>query len=67
MLMTVKEAATYLRCHTSTVYRLLREKRLPGVKVGNQWRIDGDLLASRLGIEMTAPTDGRQEVSGRGR
>lgn len=67
MLMTVKEAAAYLRCHASTIYRLLRKEKLPGVKVGNQWRIDGDLLAKRLGIGRQGPEEGERETLARGR
>jgi excisionase family DNA binding protein len=38
-LMTLEEAATYLRVNRMTVYRLMRQHTLPGVKVGRQWRI----------------------------
>ena len=38
-LLTCEEAAQYLRLHCRTVYRLLQEGRLPGVRVGRQWRI----------------------------
>lgn len=37
--MTVEEAAEYLRFHPSIVYRLARQKAIPAVKVGKQWRI----------------------------
>ena len=38
-LMTCEEAAAYLRLHTRTVGRLLAQGKLPGVKVGRQWRL----------------------------
>jgi len=38
-MLTVKELAHYLRLNPSTVYRLLREKKLPGFKIGESWRI----------------------------
>ena len=38
-LRTCEEAAQCLRLHCRTVYRLLQEGRLTGVKVGRQWRI----------------------------
>lgn len=38
-LLTCEEAATHLRLHPRTVGRMLQEGRLPGVKVGRQWRI----------------------------
>jgi excisionase family DNA binding protein len=37
--LTPEEAARYLRVNTQTVYRALRRGRLPGGKVGRQWRI----------------------------
>lgn len=48
--MTVKEVADYLRVNQRTVYRLAVERRLPGFKVGANWRfkrvdIDGWIAA----------------------
>lgn len=37
-LLTVSEVSRYLRKSTSTIYRLTREGRLPGKKVGGTWR-----------------------------
>lgn len=38
--LTVKEAAEYLRIHPITLYRLLEKNRVSGVfKIGNQWRV----------------------------
>jgi excisionase family DNA binding protein len=38
-LLTCEEAATHLRLHVRTVGRLLKQGKLPGVKVGRQWRL----------------------------
>jgi excisionase family DNA binding protein len=38
--MTLEETADYLRVHPSTVYRLLKKRRLPGFKVGSDWRFN---------------------------
>jgi excisionase family DNA binding protein len=38
--LTVRELAGYLRVHQSTVYRLLREQKLPAFKVGSDWRFN---------------------------
>ena len=38
-LMTCEEAGAYLRLHPRTVGRLLKAGKLPGVKVGSQWRV----------------------------
>lgn len=36
--MTVREISEFLRLTESTVYKLLHEGKLPGRKVGGQWR-----------------------------
>jgi excisionase family DNA binding protein len=38
--LTVKDVAEYLQVHTSTIYRLLRRKRIPAFKVGTDWRFN---------------------------
>ena len=38
--MTVEEVANYLRVTEKTIYRLLRQGKIPATKVGNQWRFD---------------------------
>lgn len=43
-MLTVKEAADFLRVHFNTVKRLLSMGKLPGRKVGRQWRIEKDDL-----------------------
>lgn len=39
-LMTVEEVAGYLRVTEKTIYRLLRQGRIPSSKVGRQWRFN---------------------------
>lgn len=36
--MTTDEAGKYLGVHEMTVYRMVRDKKLPAMKVGGQWR-----------------------------
>ena len=38
--LTVRELAGYLRVHQSTVYRLLREQKLPSFRIGSAWRFN---------------------------
>jgi len=38
-LMTVQEAAKYLKVSPDTIYVLVRSQSFPGIKVGNSWRI----------------------------
>ncbi|HYA35973.1 MAG TPA: helix-turn-helix domain-containing protein [Candidatus Binataceae bacterium] len=45
---TVKELADYLRCHTSTVYRLLKRNELPAFKIGSDWRFNREAIDTWL-------------------
>lgn len=49
-ILTAQEVAKYLRIHPYTVKRLARAGKLPGFKVGDQWRFkkeDIDLLSKK--------------------
>ena len=37
-IMTLKEVADYLRCHTSTVYRLIHTRQIPTFRLGADFR-----------------------------
>ncbi len=37
-LLTLSEVSTFLKVPKSTIYKLARERRLPGHKVGKHWR-----------------------------
>ena len=36
--MTVEQLAQYLNVSVTTIYKLTNEGKIPGTKVGNQWR-----------------------------
>ena len=42
--MTVKEVAKYLNLHIMTVYKLVKEGKIPAFKVGGRWRFKKELL-----------------------
>jgi excisionase family DNA binding protein len=39
-IMTIDELAQYLRVHKKTIYRLLRQRAIPAMRVGRQWRFE---------------------------
>ena len=39
-ILTVPEVAELLRVHPSTIYRLLREKKISAFKLGSDWRFN---------------------------
>lgn len=47
-LLNIKEAASYLRLNSMTVYKLAQQKRIPAFKVGGNWRFKKDLLEKWL-------------------
>ena len=47
-LLTIEETAVYLKMSPQVVRRWLRENKLPGVKIGKEWRIDKERLDSML-------------------
>ena len=60
-IMTLKEVAKYLGVHSMTVYRLLKEKKLPGFKVGGQWRTKKEVLDNYLLKEIDRSGEGRKK------
>jgi len=38
VILTIKEVANYLRIHPSTVYKLVKEHRIPAFRIGSDWR-----------------------------
>lgn len=37
--MTIGQAAEFMQIHYNTMWRLIKEKRVPAKKIGRQWRI----------------------------
>ena len=37
-IMTLEEAAKYLKIGKSTLYKMARKEKIPAVKIANQWR-----------------------------
>lgn len=52
-LVTVREAASYLRISARTVYRLIESGQISAVRIGKQWRIPAnDLPGTELPTEI---------------
>jgi excisionase family DNA binding protein len=47
-LMNIKDAASYLRLNSMTVYKLAQKRRIPAFKVGGNWRFKKELLEDWL-------------------
>jgi putative molybdopterin biosynthesis protein len=44
IVMTVSEVADYLRVHPTTIYRMLKERKLPAFRVGADWRFSQEAI-----------------------
>jgi len=52
-LLTLKEVADLLRLSSQTVYKMLKEGSITGVKVGNQWRFQSDKIQNWIQNQCT--------------
>jgi len=43
-IMTVKDLSDYLRVHPTTIYRLLKERKIPAFHVGSDWRFNAEAI-----------------------
>jgi two-component system, probable response regulator PhcQ len=47
-LVTLEQVARYLNINKFTVYRLITQKKIPALKVGNQWRFKQEMIDAWL-------------------
>ena len=64
-IMTVRSLALYLRCTPSTVYRLLRERKIPAFRLGSDWRFFRSAIDAWIAslYETTKPEPTRRRKS----
>ena len=43
-ILTVKEVSELLKIHESTVYKMIREGRIPAFRIGSEWRFLKDQI-----------------------
>jgi excisionase family DNA binding protein len=60
---TIKELSAHLRVHPTTIYRLLRQGRLPGFRVGSNWRFNRTAIEQWEKLQASDP----QPLASRGR
>jgi excisionase family DNA binding protein len=47
-ILTISDLSKYLHIHRTTIYRMLREGRLPGFRIGSDWRFSHDAIEQWL-------------------
>ena len=50
-ILTVKEVSELLKIHESTVYKMIRESRIPAFKIGSDWRFQKDQIVHWLAVQ----------------
>lgn len=43
-IMTIKELSLYLKINEKTIYKLAKQGKLPGVKIGGMWRFKKEAI-----------------------
>ncbi len=61
--LTTREVQDLINVDRSTVYRMAEDGRLPGVKIGRQWRFPADRIAAQFGTHAPAPPRPPAEAS----
>lgn len=51
--LSVEEVARWLDIDTRTVYRMVKQGKLPGFKAGGQWRFNRQMLESWVADQVT--------------
>jgi excisionase family DNA binding protein len=63
--LTLEEVADFLHVHSSTIYRLLKNRRIPAFKVGSDWRFNQESIeqwVKKLEAEQPACSSAPQVV-----
>ncbi len=53
-----KEVSKMLRISVRTLYKLVRDKKFPAKKIGNQYRFDSQDVASHMQMQMQMQKEG---------
>lgn len=56
-LLTIKDLAEYLQVSQRTIYRLIKKRNIPYLKVGNQWRFRKQMIEEWLEGEQRVPEE----------
>ncbi len=64
--MTIGEAATYLNCHRTTLYRLVKVGEVPAFRLGGSWRFLRSEINKWIGERRVWPSEGPVNPNGRG-
>lgn len=61
-IMTTRELAEYIKMNEKTVLKMAQTGRIPGVKIGNQWRFHLELIDSYLQNDIVKSSDSELDL-----
>jgi excisionase family DNA binding protein len=53
--LTVREVAIVLHVHSSTIYRLLKEHKIPAFRIGSDWRFNEEAIGDWIRNDAQMP------------
>jgi excisionase family DNA binding protein len=56
-ILTLEEVASYLRLTPQTIYKWAQEKRIPGAKLGKEWRFRKSIIDRWLDDQILQDSD----------
>lgn len=62
--LTLEELALYLKIPKSTLYKLVQEGRIPGQKLGKQWRFGKSAIDRWLDSERSFDSEKNDDLEG---
>jgi excisionase family DNA binding protein len=64
--MTVSEMCEFLRCRPTTLYRLIKKRHIPFLRIGSDYRFNRDTIEVWLHAQEKAPASSNRSGRGRG-
>jgi excisionase family DNA binding protein len=61
-LLTIKEICDLLQVHQSTIYKMVRQGKIPSFRVGSDWRFRKDLIERWMAEKSTAARQVRKVI-----
>jgi excisionase family DNA binding protein len=64
-ILTLEEVASYLRLTPQTIYKWAQEKRIPGAKLGKEWRFRKSIIDRWLDDQILRDDSGFSQLRSR--
>jgi len=61
-MLTAKEVAAYLRIHERHIYRLVKEKKIPAIRISRKWLFPKDMLEEFINAKVKASIEDTTHV-----